>query len=489
MTEIVRLYVSPFNQETSTSIWPAALKSSSPSTSFHTIATCAESSFGYVEVPSKEAEKLKKKLNGSILKGKKMKVENARPPKRGYVPDVESGEPESSPPDQNHRSTRSKRARSQLEGHELSPEREIKRGWTKPGKEARAKSPKGKTPSKSKYTDKKECLFRTQLPANKESNGLGKEADTQENDKKKSKKPKKSETIVHEFEKSTTQPAFIKPRARSQKTGPSAEYIDGKGWVDQDGNFVEKGPQGSPRRRSTRGAAQASTAASTSTSEGESSEDNSENKSSELNPEKPPASSSNTSLTDAQQNKLLPPPIPIIKTTEVDAVEGSEAVIETDEASQAMPHPLETLFKRPKQAASQTANKRSLEIKTTFNFFEPDQPEKPGVPQTPFTTRDLHQRGMRSAAPTPDTALPTRRFFPESSSPESDGPSDSEVKSPSKKDGKLPAGLEEEKGESEFSQWFWENRGDNNRAWKKRRREAKKETRQQDNRQRSRRKK
>jgi len=47
----------------------------------------------------------------------------------------------------------------------------------------------------------------------------------------------------------------------------------------------------------------------------------------------------------------------------------------------------------------------------------------------------------------------------------------------------------EEKGrkESDFANFFWENRGDNNRTWKRRAREAKKEKRQRENRQRSRR--
>lgn len=38
--------------------------------------------------------------------------------------------------------------------------------------------------------------------------------------------------------------------------------------------------------------------------------------------------------------------------------------------------------------------------------------------------------------------------------------------------------------ESDFANWFWENRGENNRAWKRRRREAAKEKRQRENRQR-----
>ncbi len=47
------------------------------------------------------------------------------------------------------------------------------------------------------------------------------------------------------------------------------------------------------------------------------------------------------------------------------------------------------------------------------------------------------------------------------------------------KQGSEEAGTE--KPESEFKKWFWENRGDLNRAWKKRRRDALKVKRLSDN--------
>jgi hypothetical protein len=40
----------------------------------------------------------------------------------------------------------------------------------------------------------------------------------------------------------------------------------------------------------------------------------------------------------------------------------------------------------------------------------------------------------------------------------------------------------EVKDESEFRKWFYEHRGENNRAWKKKRKEAKKQQRQRENR-------
>lgn len=148
-------------------------------------------------------------------------------------------------------------------------------------------------------------------------------------------------------------------------------------------------------------------------------------------------------------------------------------------------HPLETLFKRPSQPASLTRRKRSLEIKTTFNFFETS--EDPSILQTPFTTRDLQLRGLRSAAPTPDTALPTRRFFADSVSPSGKSGVDDEDLVIGPSDSSLPFGKspqkEGPKAESDFAKWFWEHRGENNRTWKRRKREAMKEKRQRGNRQ------
>jgi hypothetical protein len=61
---------------------------------------------------------------------------------------------------------------------------------------------------------------------------------------------------------------------------------------------------------------------------------------------------------------------------------------------------------------------------------------------------------------------------------EEDDSDDSSIDSPVKP--RADAGAT--KDETEFTKWFWENRGDNNRAWKKRRRDAAKEQRQRDNR-------
>jgi len=135
-------------------------------------------------------------------------------------------------------------------------------------------------------------------------------------------------------------------------------------------------------------------------------------------------------------------------------------------------------------------------------------------PHTPFTRQDLQWRGLRSAAPTPDTAAIGRRFsFPwardnAEEDDDDDGAGGAELKVNTRANAALQAVSEEEMDadvdanatplghkvakegeeegqqgeESEFSKWFWEHRGENNRAWKKRRREALKAERQRENR-------
>ncbi|KAL2056527.1 hypothetical protein ABVK25_002921 [Lepraria finkii] len=118
------------------------------------------------------------------------------------------------------------------------------------------------------------------------------------------------------------------------------------------------------------------------------------------------------------------------------------------------------------------------------------------MPQTPFTQQDIRQRRQRSAAPTPDTAAPGKTFGDiwEGTSDVSDDEDDMEVDDTPK--GKVKKGapevkkgapeVKEEQQESEFSKWFWEHRGETNRAWKRRRRETAKDKRQKDNKERRR---
>lgn len=110
-------------------------------------------------------------------------------------------------------------------------------------------------------------------------------------------------------------------------------------------------------------------------------------------------------------------------------------------------------------------------------------------PMTPYSKQEFESRGLRSAAPTPDTAHPSRfsRIWPLRG--ERDGPSDVEEEG-SDNDVAISKGIggDDEAGESptnpntDFQKWFWEHRGDLNRSWKKRRKLAAKEKRYRENR-------
>lgn len=59
------------------------------SVSYHTLQTFPERSYGYVTLPVADAEKITKKLNGSILRGLKMKVSEARPERKRRLEEVD----------------------------------------------------------------------------------------------------------------------------------------------------------------------------------------------------------------------------------------------------------------------------------------------------------------------------------------------------------------------------------------------------------------
>jgi hypothetical protein len=145
-------------------------------------------------------------------------------------------------------------------------------------------------------------------------------------------------------------------------------------------------------------------------------------------------------------------------------------------------HPLEALFKRP--AVESSDSKPAPETNTQFSFFGQDdiaseeEEEQNKEPQTPFTKKDLLSRGLRSAAPTPDTALINRKFDWNNDDSDAMEVTEEYADTPIARSETM-AGLKEDSG---FTKWFWENRGDNNRAWKKRRRDAAKEQRQRENR-------
>src|SRR5436190_20310329 len=77
-----RLHISPLDPSLLETILPPPVRLLATDISLHRIQTFPENSYGFVSLPAMEAEKLMKKLNGSILKGKKIKVQEARPGKK-----------------------------------------------------------------------------------------------------------------------------------------------------------------------------------------------------------------------------------------------------------------------------------------------------------------------------------------------------------------------------------------------------------------------
>lgn len=509
-----RLHITPFTPELLPSVLAASVRPLATEVSFHCLPTYPENNYGYVTLPTMEADKVKKKLNGSILKGRKFNVEEARPHKRSRdetEPDTPASDRRSSSDKKSDKKHKKRKSEDNvLDGYELPSNRQVKRGWTEStqNKSERRKEEKkkgkdqkpSKSQAKSKYTETPECLFRTNVPPNRHS-------PADEKQEKQSQKKKKSsrESVVHEFAKTVTHPSFL--RSTGDDAAPTSIFVEGKGWVDEAGNVKE---QASDRTRKANykpgqveGAKQKGRSAKTSVASGNSdfkqhsakndSTDKSESEdwtsssgSTSSDDESTSSSSSDadsSSGDEASDEQTKPEAVGESNGGHPDAnVNGNEFSPETTEKSP-LPevHPLEALFKRP--APDSTESKPQPETNAQFSFFGQDdieseeEAEESAAPQTPFTKNDLQNRGLRSAAPTPDTALFNRAVSWNMDQAEPMGvEEDPYTTTPVPKAG---TGSTEE---SDFTKWFWENRGDNNRAWKKRRRDAAKEQRQRENR-------
>lgn len=529
MTETIRLHITPFTSDILPSVLPASIRNLATDISFHEISTFPENNYGYVTLPKMEAEKIKKKLNGSILKGKKFKVEAARPQKRHRV--EEELVPEA-PISAKKKHKKQEPENGVLDGFELPADRKVKRGWTESNdaKQERRKSEKKekkdkkdkekKLQPKSKYTDKSECLFRATIPPNRASDAAS--------DEKKAKKKSPNDNVVHEFAKTVTQPSFL--RTTEESAAPTSTFEDGKGWVDSTGNLREPAnekiskdnyrpgqiPGAKEKRRAVKSAAKntkkrarkektpsesadsedytsssgsSSDESSESDSESEHETERKENESPEVSPSessdgaddaKPQSQEAAKSTTATSRNDNVD-----INTATPSPSDSGETTtdlarnVEQDSSAKEV-HPLEALFKRAAPTASD--HQIAPEPEAGFSFFGNDieseddaQMAEPQTPFTPFTKTDLQNRGQRSAAPTPDTTAAIRHMtWNESDNSDEDISIDTPVTK-----SRLENGSQEE---TEFAKWFWENRGENNRAWKKRRRDAAKEQRQRDNR-------
>lgn len=471
-SDSMRLHVTPLDPDLLRAVVGPRLLESVSNISYHTLQTFPESSYGYLELPTMEAEKIKKKLNGAILKGKKIKVEEARPTKRRRIEEPVEKPAIEAPAT---KVKKSKKDRNVISGHELEANRKVKRGWT----EAKAtKSGKRSKDKSSQYTDKDELLFRTKLPANK----MDLLASTKQEKAKSKKKKNDGEHVVHEFEKATIYPTFLKQDTEIGMKG-NLHYVEGQGWVDEAGKVVEKEGEGVRRQRDT--IKPTSTSNRKPTDPPAYSPVLSESTTDEDDVEDEDETSSSGASSDFEIDTR---PQKGVSATDDHELASAK---DPDPSQEQGPHPLEALFKKPKKPASQDVAKPSLEIATSFSFFgsgnDNDMDEEPSIPGTPYSSQDMHARALRSAAPTPDTAHPSRfnsygsSGLPGDEESEEDEevhgePSSSPRRASAQKQLETPS-----RQQSEFEKKFWEKRSENNRSWKLRRRTVLKEKRQREN--------
>jgi hypothetical protein len=533
--ERVRLHITPFNEALlKTYIQPAVLPSAA-NISYHTLDTFPEKAYGYVELPIMEAEKLKKKFNGTILKGTKVRVEDARLEKRKSAPEDQTGAEDVEGVKKRAKKTR--KEKGEIAGVVLPEGRSVKRGWTETPSEKRKDRDKGgkrydqareedgtRKREPSKYTNEAECLFRTEVPPN---------VATQADERKTKKKPKKNKlgesgVVVHEFEQTQKHASFLKSGKVDKTTKMAHEYVDGKGWVDDDGGVIEAETDAQREKRERKERKRTKNAKRLEV-EAEEDEEEPGTAAAELvdEPLVKKRKLSNSKLGSGKDSKLVSPTIDDPEGEEVPRFSRSEITISDSPSLPKAVHPLEALFKHPKPTSAEPSFAKPAAIKTSFSFFDnaPSDNEDSGpvspsnvddtimtmenMPQTPFTKQDMEWRRQRSPAPTPDTAAINRKFpfsltksgeyedsaEDEDEEEEEDEEGDEEdgndansgatnglgITNDGVEDGKAKA-VEGEKEESEFSKWFWENRGETNRAWKRRRREAMKVKRKRENR-------
>lgn len=536
MSDRKRLYISPLNARLLPTVLPPSLLQQASNISYHTIETFPEKNYGYVDLPEIEADRLRKKLNGSVLKGSKMRAEVARHQKN--TTESDKGLPMDSeiiPSNTSRKGKSNTREESVIRGHELPTERKVKRGWTepsssdvKPTKRRKDTVDKKKNSRTASLTGEAECLFKTTLPPNVPS------ADDTKADK--AKKRKKSDSnrkvTVHEFANTTKHASFLRDVSGAEGKKTALEYVEGKGWIDEDGNTIEAEPEkrqtrkkveeaseetmDSKPRRSRRSSKldvpvvevtrpgskivkgepneeETSSSGTSSDSESVSEDEGAE--------QSPPARKSTRASTRNARTKSNGLGISAtgddeVEVDRIDRLSITRSSATPPPAQEAHPksapttneiHPLEALFKRPSNAASHTPKKPNLEVSTSFNISDPGIEEGEStsvlIPQTPFTQQDIRQRRQRSAAPTPDTAAPGKTFgdmWADTSDISDVDEDDEQEDVTAGKTEDMPTGSKDEKPESEFSKWFWEHRGETNRAWKRRRREAVKEKRQKD---------
>ncbi|KAK7752283.1 hypothetical protein SLS62_005819 [Diatrype stigma] len=567
-TQYTRLHITPLDESLLNIVIPSSVLPNARNISYHTIETFHDKRYGFVDLPEADAEKLKKKLNGAVLRGSKMRIEKARPE---AIPEP-SGETDPAKEKKKAKKAKDKSKKRKREidvipGVELE-DRKVKRGWTtteqdmikekrekskkdrmdkrsaddkKDRKDKKDKKDEKKRKIKSKYTDGPECLFKTKLTEAKPAKAND---DTAEHKKKKRKGDR--EVVIHEFEKTVKYPSFLK--SSTAKAKPDAvSFEDGVGWVDANGNVVEsvstkRKPRPTTQAKAAGPSVQKPTTAvaeveddetsssGTSSSDEESDSSDQESESSSAAEEEEVAEKEDVAAGEAKaeekpksgtETQTLSSPTAALKLEagrKRSSGSFSSLSITIPPTTPAKVHPLEALYKRPKVDAG--AEQAAPKEPEPFSFFdnaddqEEEEEEEEGEdsvappsqpPMTPYTKQDFDYRNVRSAAPTPDTAHPSRSFNlwsradtlegaldeedEEEGDEEAGGPEEDEDEDTNMADSteqSAAAGVASTSNSadvpaSEFQKQFWESRGDLNRSWRKRRKMAAKDKRYREN--------
>ena len=447
---VTRLYISPLSAETLSVILPLEQQGSLFEPPFFGAPqSFPERPFAYLELPRDVADKLRKKLNGSIFKGAKLRIEEAKS-ERGASMSTRKRKAEVIAENKDEANTGRKTRYGRkpengvLKGEQLPAGRRVKRGWEEgwvgvdlPKVKRNASKTKADSKDASGEPGETKMVFRTSVPPNK-SEDVEDEATPRNKSHKKGKRGTSGrvEIEVKEFDNTEKVPTFLRDTSKASKNTKTT-FDDEKGWVDGDGNVVEEvksrkkdsGKKTEKRKKSkdvTTGNAEESEPPPSNGDITGNSKDSRESESIELQSQTdatPQIAVDTTALLDENVNDKG----------------GDDADVATEPVS-AEPSQLETLFKRPAPSDKSKQTNRPAPIQTFSFFGDGDEAEKqetpdPDVPiendaassaksslrrkrltslqippQTPFTRRDLDARSMRSAAPTPDTAAIGRRM-------------------------------------------------------------------------------
>lgn len=528
-----RLHITPLDPQLLKVIVPPAVQPNIRGLTYHAIQTFPDKPYGFLELPTTDAQRIKKKLNGAVLRGSKIRIEPARPvemptPSQDAVVQTFDAAEARGQPKKSKEKKKRKRDALEVSGVELEEGRMVKRGWTVAPEEAKSKKRRvkkdkeGSTDSnnkenkkrrdvKSLYTEGAECLVKTVLPLNRRDLAVNDDGKS----KKKAKKGHHRGIVIHEFERNTKFATFLKSTNDTATKQAATNFVEGLGWVNEDGTVVEDvkttRPTAFPKMQVQRSKSSlepvlnkdTSSRNSDTSSEGESdseSDASSTQRLVSLAKHSRPVEKDSGILSDAAGSKSVSSVISLPLDTSPTTPSGKV-------------HPLEALYRRSKK--NETVTSQEANTCEPFTFGAIDDSEENSSPEesdgeadggdqspyknqgaqpplTPFTKQDLEWRNVRSAAPTPDTAHPSRvprLWFPggddalgdlEEDNEEDDANIEDGSSGPRARDNKYPD-KDLDNAPADFQKLFWERRAELNRSWKMRRRVSAKEKRYREN--------